>query len=154
MKRISLTRGEFAIVDNEDFEWLNQWRWYCDAYGYAIRKPYIRGTGRKHQKGLSIRMHRLINKTPKGLETDHINRNTLDNRKINLRTVSSQQNKFNTNIRIDNTSGYKGVTWDKQTNKWMSQIGIDGKNIKLGRYFHLKEAIDARENAEEVFHVL
>ena len=151
MKLIPLTQGQFAMVDDWNFEWLSQWKWSAEKDGktyYAQRKLYSNGSR------TTIRMHRLINKTPKGLETDHINRNTLDNRKINLRTVSSQQNKFNTNIRIDNTSGYKGVTWDKQTNKWMSQIGIDGKNIKLGRYFHLKEAIDARENAEEVFHVL
>ena len=76
MKEIKLTKGKVAIVDNDDFEFLNIQKWYLSSHGYAV-------TGKSpHQY-----MHRIINKTPKNLLTDHINRNTLDNRKINLRNA-------------------------------------------------------------------
>src|SRR3990167_10859282 len=80
MKRIKLTQGKFAIVDNEDFEWLNQWKWhYNNSDGYAYRtKVFRRINGKQPKEHISI--HRLINKTPKGMETDHINHNRLDNR--------------------------------------------------------------------------
>ena len=100
-KRILLTKNKVAIVDDEDYEWLNQWKWkyHKDNYGYRTVK---------YNK--SIFMHRIINKTPDGLFTDHINREGLDNRKCNLRTVTRNQNIFNSKPRKNNTSGYKGVT--------------------------------------------
>jgi len=71
MKRIKLTQEKVALVDDADFEFLNQWKWFYHQTGYA--------------KSCHRYMHRLINKTPKGFHTDHINRNKLDNRKSNLR---------------------------------------------------------------------
>ena len=152
MKKIKLTFGQSALVDNEDFDWLNQWRWYCNAQGYAVRKPYVRGSGKKNQKGLSIRMHILVNKTPEGMETDHVNRDRLDNRKCNLRSVTSSQNKFNTKIRIDNTSGHKGVVWDKENAKWRVTLTANGKTINMGRFNLIKDAITARIKAERIYH--
>src|ERR1035437_132783 len=73
-------KGKFAIVDNEDYEFLNQFNWYMTDNGYAVYRHLANGTKR------TVRMHRLINKTPKGLVTDHINQDKLDNRKSNLRT--------------------------------------------------------------------
>lgn len=154
MKQIKLTKGKFAIVDDDMFEYLNQWKWYCDIHGYAIRRPYIKNSGRKNQKCEIIRMHRIINNTPDGFETDHINRNPLDNRKENLRSVNASQNKINQKIRIDNTSGVKGITWDKQTNKWRVFIGINNKIINLGRFLNIKLAILVRQNAEIKYHTI
>jgi len=130
MKRIQLgghnkgykIRG-YAIVDDEDFAYLNQWRWYFNSRGYATKK--------KKQK--IIYMHRLIINTPKGMETDHINGNGLDNRRSNLRICTRSQNAINTGKYKTNTSGYKGVSWDKKNKKWRVQIKYNG--IK----FHLKE---------------
>lgn len=73
ISEIPLTNGKVAIVDAEDFDYLNQWKWCCN-HGYAIRN----GKRVNGKRIMMIRMHRLINQTPKGLDTDHINRNKLD----------------------------------------------------------------------------
>ena len=146
MKKINISTSkypnQYAVVDKENFEWLNQWKWRTHSKGYAIRMA----GGRKNAH--VIYMHRLINDTPDGLETDHINQNKLDNRKDNLRSVTRTQNKFNTGLWCKNTSGYKGVTWNKQVSKWQSQIGLNNKNIVLGYFNDIKEASLARVEAE------
>ena len=154
MKQIKLTQNKFALVDDDDFDFINKWKWYYNAQGYAVRKPYIKGSGRKNQKSLSIRMHRLINKTPEEFETDHINRNKLDNRKENVRNVNPSQNRINQGLRIDNTSGIKGVTWDKQTNKWRAFICIHKKMINLGRHLNIDKALFVRQQAELIYHII
>lgn len=123
MKEIPLTRGAVAIVDNDDFEYLNQFRWYLNSEGYAVRDKRSGG------KRTRIRMHREIIKTPDGMDTDHINNNRLDNRKENLRTCSRAENICNSLIRKDNTSGYKGVSYFKPAKKWKMQITMNGKSI-------------------------
>lgn len=133
----------FAIVDDENFKYLNQWKWHF-THGYATRNKYIRET----QKGKRVSMHRLVNKTPEGLDTDHINRNKLDNRKVNLRTVTRQKNMRNTGLVITNTSGHKGVYKDKQLNKWRAYIKVDAKQIYLGSYTKIEDAVTARKQAE------
>jgi len=143
MKRIKLSQNKFALVDDEDFDWLNQWRWWINDNGYAIRSVW---------KGKKIRMHRLINQTPEGADTDHINRNKIDNRRGNLRTVTRSQNNMNTGLWKHNTSGVKGVTWDKFRYKWIAQIHIKGKHIHLGRYEELDSAKLARKQGEESYY--
>lgn len=106
MKQISLTQGKFAIVDDEDFDFLSQFRWHY-AEGYASKAPHIR-------------MHRLLMNTPEGYLTDHINNNTLDNRRSNLRVVSPSQNSMNTLKRNSIYSPYKGVDYHK--GEWRSRI--------------------------------
>mgnify|MGYP001587102236 CR=1 FL=1 len=138
MKPIKLTQGKYAIVDDEDFEWLNQWKW-CVNHDYAVRTV---------EKGKMIWMHKIINKTPTGYLTDHINRNKLDNRKENLRTVTSSQNKINVGLRKDNTSGYAGISWHKKIKKFYVRIKINQKNIDLGYYYDFKYALLARKWGE------
>lgn len=134
MKEISLTRGQVTIVDDEDYEYLNQWKWTADfdlhtkSY-YAIRKQ--RST-KLNQKQKFIRMHRLIMNAPKGKVVDHINHDTLDNRKENLRIVSIRQNMQNKKIK--GISKYRGVHWDKKANKWRASISINNKTKELGRF--------------------
>lgn len=101
-KGIKTIRG-WAIVDDVDFKWLNQWKWLYQ--GYAVRYEY------GSQKRKTIFMHRMILGTPKGLETDHINRNKLDNRRCNLRAVTKQENARNTTPRKNKTSKFKGVAF-------------------------------------------
>ena len=143
MKKIKLTKGKFALVDDSDFEWINQWHWYLSDKGYAIREF----------KGKPINMHRLINNTPKGLETDHINRNRIDNRRENLRTVTKSQNAtFLRSIGKNNTSGRIGVYWRKERKKWRVQISINKKYIYLGHFNDIKEAMTVRKNAERIYY--
>ena len=87
MKEIKLTQDKVALVDDEDYKWLNEFKWYCAA-GYAARNsPKING-----KQSINIFMHREINNTPKGMDTDHISHNRLDNRKVNLRTCTCSEN--------------------------------------------------------------
>jgi hypothetical protein len=143
MKKIFLTKGMFTLVDDGDFDYLNQWKWHLSAKGYAVRKP----------KNKAIFMHRLLNRTPLHMQTDHINDNKLDNRKENLRSVTNQQNHFNMLAQKNSKSGIRGVSWSKERKKWVAQIIINNKTIGLGRFFNLKDAIYARKKAEKVYFV-
>lgn len=130
-KSIPLTRGKFALVDDEYFEWLNQWKWTYHK-GYASRKGETRGR--------EIYMHRIIAETPDGSFTDHIDLNKLNNQKANLRICSRSQNKCNMGLRKDNTSGYKGVRLDKNRMVWQARIVYCGKRKSLGYYKTVEEA--------------
>lgn len=149
--RIKLTKGKYAIVDKEDFDWLNQWKWHYSDGGYAHRSQHIR-LGKNKYSCKIIRMHRLINNTPDGFVTDHINRNKLDNRKCNLRTVDKSVNSINRDKPENNKSGYKGVYWDSWSKKWRAELGLNGKRIRLGRYANIKDAIAARKLAEGTYY--
>lgn len=130
MKYIPLTQGQSAIVDDEDFEYLNQFKWHAEKlHGtyYAARR--VRASFRKY---VIVKMHQVIVGRTAGLEIDHINGNGLDNRRFNLRLVTHQQNSQNSKLRTDNTSGYKGVGWSPQKNKWYAKIVKDGKQIHVG----------------------
>jgi len=154
MKQISLTQNKFAIVDKVDFEYLNKWKWTY-AKGYAIRNI----GGRKNKQ--TIYMHRLILDTPEGLFTDHINRNTLDNRFKNLRLADKSQNMANSKLSVKNTSGVKGVHKvifkvkhkDKiyQYPRWLAHIMVKGKRIKLGIFKKLSDASLIRQQAEKKY---
>lgn len=129
MKEIPLTQGKVALVDDEDYEWLMQWKW-CFHSGYAIRnRRKDDGEGSKH-----IYMHREINKTPPDLRTDHINGVRTDNRKCNLRNVTMQENNMNRGKpNKDNfTSVYKGVFW--YNGFWVARIMINRKSKHLGKF--------------------
>lgn len=142
MKRIKLSKGKFALVDNDDFDFLNQWKWYVSWNGYALRRECVNGETKY------IRMHRQINSTPDGMVTDHINRNKLDNRRSNLRTASKSTNGFNTELRSTNKSGHKGVYWEKWSARWRAEIKVNYKKKSLGRYKSMNDAIVARKRAE------
>jgi len=139
MKTIKLTQGRMAIVDDDDYERLQQWKWCCSGNGYVIR----------HRPGHEsvILMHREVLGTPDGIDTDHINGNKLDNRKENLRFCNGSQNMANQGKLSNNTSGYKGVTWDKLNKKWKSQIKVYGINIHLGRFINVEDAANAYKEA-------
>lgn len=151
MKKIKLTQGKYALVDDSDFEFLNQWKWYLSDSGYAIRTKYVR-LGLNKYTSKNIRMHRLINNTPEGVSTDHINRNRLDNKRENLRNVTKSQNAINSKIKENNKSGITGVYWDKFTKKWRAEIKFNYKKISLGRFVNIKDAILARKKGEIKYH--
>jgi hypothetical protein len=145
MKKIKLTRGKFALVDDNDFDWLNQWKWHCTSYGYAVREV----GGRKSRK--VVWMHRLINETPDQEITDHINRDRLDNRRANLRTVTATESIINRGMNRNNTSGHKGVIFRRDTGKWQARIKVAYKDKYLGCFEKLEDAIKARQLAEGEF---
>lgn len=146
MKKIPLTQGKFAIVDDEDYDHLMQWKWLYMNVGYAARKEYL-GGGRKNQKQKTIYLHDYLNCPADGLQTDHINENKLDNRKENLRTADRSENQRNKKMLRNNTSGYKGVTWDKKSNKWKAQISINNMVKYLGVFLNKNDAAIAYNDA-------
>ena len=129
MKTISLTQGKVTTVDDEDYEQLNKHKWhYCD--GYAMRRsPMIGGV-----QGDMILMHREILKTPKGLFTDHVDENRLNNQKHNLRTATKSQNGFNRGKNKNNTSRFKGVCFNSQNNNFRARIQAQGVRLELGSF--------------------
>lgn len=139
-KEIQLTQGKVTIVDDEDYEFLIQWKWYC-RNGYAVRNEG------KFPNRFCVHMHRIIAKTPDELLTDHINRNKLDNRRANLRAVTNEQNLLNRGIISNNTSGYKGVSWKKKNNKWVANISTGSGQKHLGLYETAVDAAKAYDNA-------
>jgi hypothetical protein len=147
-REIALTRGLFAIVDARDFEFLSQWKWHASQNGYAMRRESRRSTYR------TISMHRQILGLEYGdtREVDHINRNGLDNRRCNLRIATSSENKMNHGMQSRNTSGYKGVTLDKQSQRWKAQIGVSGKTISIGKYKNPHDAYKAYCDAALRYH--
>lgn len=126
MKKIPLTRGKYALVDNEDFEYLNQWKWYCNS-GRACRTVSLPGDCAKKRNRKVVYMHRLIMNDPKNMEVDHINSDPLDNRKSNLRICKMSDNKKNRLLNKNNKSGYKGVSWNERLGKWV--VVVQNKHI-------------------------
>lgn len=139
MKKIPLTQGKFAFVDDEDFERVNQYRWHIITDGN--KKLYAAS----NIKGERVLMHRFLINIPKGFETDHKNGNSLDNRKENLRKATHGQNIHNSKLRKDNTSGFKGVR--KQGNKYIARIQINNKQIHLGYFDTALQAAQAYKSA-------
>jgi hypothetical protein len=134
MKQIPLTKGQFALVDDEDFECLNQFKWHaikCPTTYYACRKDYNKET----KKEKSLLMHRFIlGLTDLKIQGDHIDHNGLNNQRYNLRPSTGAQNARNKKAIKGTSSDYKGVYWCKAMNKWKATIKINQKSIHLG-YF-------------------
>lgn len=133
MKYIPLTKKKFAIVDDEDFDELSKYKWLSIGR-YAARATYVTGDG----KQTWVYMHKTIMEAPNGMEVDHINHNTLDNRRCNLRVATHQQNSFN-----HPGYGTRGVT--KITNRplkkpYCVRVMVNGKNLYFGYYATLEEA--------------
>ena len=150
MKQIALTQNKFAIVDDEDFEKLNQFKWHAEKRGDTFYARRSEG-GRLHLK--RFYMHRQVMAPNNNkIHCDHISGNGLDNRKSNLRLCTSSENLMNQRPSIGATSKYKGVYWDKSRNKWGSRIGINGIGIYIGRFLDEIEAAKAYNlKATELF---
>lgn len=148
MKRISLTKGQFAIVDDANYDWLNQWKWCAQWNKYTQSFYAIRGK-RLNGKNHIVSMAREILGLKDGdkRQADHTDHNTLDNRILNLQIVTHQQNSFNQR----NTKGYY---WHKDRNKYLAQIMLNGKQIHLGYFYQAKEASKAYLDAKEQYHTI
>ena len=147
MKEIKLTRGQVTLVDDEDFEYLNQFNFHAkpgqNTY-YAICK--IKANG----KYLNKRLHRLIMNPPDNMEVDHIDRDGLNNQKSNLRICTHQQNQMNCLKQKNTTSKYKGVHFNGKN--YHSYIKINQKRIHIGYYDREIDAAKAYDKkAKELY---
>lgn len=146
MKTISLTQGKVAIVDDADYEWLNQWKWSTQQGRHTFYA--VRGVWLAKNKWRIERMHRLI----LGLQPDdkrqcdHRDGNGLNNQWSNLRVCTRTQNIRSQKNKVG-TSKYKGVCWDRRDRKWYSQIRVNKKQIYLGLFNSEIDAAQAYDRA-------
>lgn len=150
-KTIYTRKGEAILVDDEDYDELRKHTWCVNGKGYAIRKKQVKG------KQQIIYMHRVVvlcQLTEDRKEVDHINRNRLDNRRCNLRAVTSQENKWNQSKARHNTSGYTGVSFYKNNRfkQWRASIKVNKKTVTIGYYFTPELAYEAYLNAKAEYH--
>ncbi len=151
MKQIPLTQDKFAIVDDDDYDYLMRWKWHAHVNGrtyYAVRRPRHAVKGWK-KKGM-LQMHRVIMNVPKGCETDHINHNGWDNRKSNLRICTRGENRRNQLPAQRAKSEYKGV--GRYPQGWRAKITHHYKTLHVGCYNSEIEAARAYDaKAKELF---
>lgn len=137
-------KGEPFWFDKEDYDLVRKYCWHYDSGGYVVHKD---------DNG-NIYLHRLVmGVTDDNIQVDHISHppkpnHKVDNRKVNLRLVTNQQNQMNNAIGKNNTSGKTGVSWDKARMKWEAYIFVNAKKIHLGRFIKKEDAINARKEAE------
>jgi hypothetical protein len=151
MKKIPLTQGKVSLVDDDDFEYLNQFNWHMSTYrelNYAKRNVRA-GTSHKlrpmHREIFEYRGIDLTN-----LEVDHINGDGLDNRRSNLRLATHKENLANCAKRSATrckNHGFKGITFNPKNAKWVAQIAVNGKHIECGEYNTPSKAANAYDDA-------
>lgn len=148
MKLITLTQGKFAVVDDEDFEHLNQFKWHYAYDKLKGKSGYAKRRGPKINGRLTwIWMHKYIISVGEGDQVDHVDGCRLNNQKNNLRKCTSQQNNFNQKLSRRNTSGFKGVQWNKHAGKFVSRLRINRVDVHLGMFENPIEAAVAYDQA-------
>jgi hypothetical protein len=148
-KEIILTQGKVAIVDDEDFEYLNKWKWHI--YKQNRNNYYARTVIHLNKKRIPVVMHRLLVKCD-GYIIDHISGDGLDNRKCNIRVCNRSENPINRRVNINNLSGYKGVSWFKPEQKWRAQIQYRKIVYHLGCFIDPIDAAIAYNEAALKYH--
>ena len=145
MKKIPLTQGAVAKVDDEDYEWLKRFRWHVHRSG---RRTWY---ARRFSGDRSIMMHNELLSPLPGVVVDHINHNGLDNRRANLRLCMPVDNNRNSRSRLNSTSKYKGVSLDKRRGKWRARIHRAGVEYYLGCFTNQLEAAFAYDDRARGF---
>lgn len=134
MIKIPLTQGKFALIDDCDYLIVSLFKWYAYRFPnifYAVTKIKL------NNKWTNLSMHRLILNAKLHEQTDHRDRNGLNNQRYNIRKCNHSQNMMNSKSHKGSSSKYKGVAWHKREKKWMAQIKVNNKQTHLG-YFNLE----------------
>jgi hypothetical protein len=149
-REIPLTQGQVAQVDESDFLYLSQWKWHAMWSGDMHSYYGVRTVNKL--KVTTILMHRVILNAQPGQLVDHINHQTLDNRRSNIRLCLPSGNTFHRRKSKNNTSGFIGVYWDGDRRRWISRIRVNGKIIRLGRFTDKREAAWERDCVAKQVH--
>jgi hypothetical protein len=136
-----------VLISKCDYERISVLKWR-PHYG-SKRQYFVHSIAKPRQE---LMLHRFIMNATKGTVIDHINGNTLDNRRENLRVCSHSENMKNSKKRSNGKCPYKGVYFNKHVNKWNPQIKVDGKRISLGYYLSAEEARNAYNEASRKYH--
>lgn len=137
------TNGKTFLFDKEDYEKISNYCWFY-AHGYLVSCA----NGYKNPR---VYMHRFLLDCPSDKVVDHINHDTLDNRKCNLRICSRAENNRNVTITSQNSSGVRGVGLNNKKNRWVARITYNNKEYFLGSFLTKEEAIKTRKEAEQKF---
>lgn len=149
IRRISLTRGQYAIVDASDYECLIQWVWCAQWMPNSQSFYVVRSTPRDPvtRKQGRITMARVIMNAPEGMLVDHHDHDTLNNRKGNLRVCTYPQNGSNARMLKPNIARVRGIHWVKADGSWRAEIKVNGKPIGLGQFRDKEMAVEAYQQA-------
>ena len=148
-REIVLTQNRVAIVDDEDYEFLNQFKWHATENSgifYAARREPHNGRQRH------VYMHRKILGVTKGVQVDHRDGDGLNNSRANLRPVTPLESNRNRRTRQDSGTGYKGVSFVRDRKKWRASISVEGKKYYLGLFSTVIEAANAYDAAARKLH--
>jgi hypothetical protein len=147
---VPLTQGREAIIDAEDAEDVGRYGWFCSVHK---GKPYARrNTRREDGTKYGVYLHRDLISDAGDLDIDHINGDGLDNRRSNLRLATRSQNMMNAKTVATNSSGYRGVSWQKSKRKWRATICVSGRKTYLGDFKDIEEANAAYVSASLRLH--
>lgn len=128
---IPLSKGLQTVIDEEDYDLVSNYRWYA-----------AEGAGGLVYAVSRLRLHRVIVDAPLGMIVDHINGDTLDNRRSNLRVCTPSQNQLNTGSK-GGSSRFNGVSFSKQKGKWLAQFFLNGAAIYCGLFEREEDAARA-----------
>lgn len=148
---VPLTQGLFAMIDSDDAYRLETFNWRA-AYRDRGRCFYaVRSQKREGMRHIEQTMHGFILGQIEGLQVDHIHGMTLDNRKSQLRHATRSQQKMNSSLYANNKTGRKGIYWRERDQQWSASISVGGKQMHLGQFDDMLDAISAREIAEKKY---
>lgn len=146
MKKIPLTQGQFALVDDEDFDTVNKYSWAARAIGHSF-------TAMRRNGQTTISMHRQILGLLKSYDqVDHIDGNPLNNTRSNLRVCALTENLWKRGCNYNNACGLKGVRYSKRRKKWYAQIQANKKRMHIGSFNSKEEAANAYNEAALCLH--
>lgn len=150
MKKIPLIKGKYAIVDDEDYPYLNRFHWYLSGSKWKGVVRDLKFVKEKIQERIFMPYFVIENK-PGNIIT-HMNGNILDNRKENLKSVSLKVMSHRGSKRKNVSSKFKGVCWDKENNLWRATIKYNERWHSLGRFSNEKQAAVAyNKKAKELY---
>jgi len=146
---VQLTQGQYALIDSDDVGYAARFDWFADAQ----RAGFYAKRNRKVPEGMrAVCLQAELMPPPDGMLVDHVNGNTLDNRRCNLRHATHQQNMQNRKMQSNNASGYRGVAWNKKGKVWVASIKVSGVQMHLGSFASAEEANIAYRAASALHH--